>query len=53
LIATNAQGLACSLLLTILNLTPPTSNSLFVWAENKRLKVPLTDLYERKTLLAG
>jgi hypothetical protein len=30
--------------------TPPIS--LFAWAENKRLKVLLTDLYERKILLA-
>jgi nicotinamide riboside transporter PnuC len=27
--------------------------SLFAWAENKRLKVLLTDLCERKILLAG
>jgi hypothetical protein len=26
---------------------------LFAWAENKRLKVMLVDLCERKTLLAG
>jgi hypothetical protein len=29
------------------------TNGLFGWTENKRLKVLLADLCERKTLLAG